>query len=36
MMSIQFGILYDNGIILKSTKEKVVDAECFHFHAIDP
>ena len=29
------GILYDNDFILKSTKDKVVDAECFHFHDID-
>ena len=29
------GILYDNGFILKSTKDKAVDAECFHFHDID-
>ena len=29
------GILYDNGFILKSTEDKVVDAECFHFHDID-
>ena len=29
------GILYDNGFILKSTKDKIVDAECFYFHDID-
>ena len=28
-------IWYDNGFILKSTKDMVVDAECFHFHNID-
>ena len=29
------GIFYDNGFILKSTMDKVVDTECFHFHNID-
>ena len=29
------GILYDNGFILKLTKDKVVDAECLHLHDID-
>ena len=31
IMSIHFGILYDNDFILKSTQDKVVHAECFHF-----
>ena len=25
----------ENGFILKTTKDKVVDAECFHFHNIN-
>ena len=29
------GILYDSGFILKSTEDKAVDTECFHFHDID-
>ena len=29
-------VFYDNGFILKSTKDKVVDTECFHFHNIVP
>ena len=28
-------ISYDNGFILKSTMDKVVDTECFYFHNID-
>ena len=27
--------LYENGFILKTTKDKVVDAECLHFHSIN-
>ena len=26
---------YENGFILKTTKDKVVDAECLHFHSIN-
>ena len=25
----------ENGFILKTTKDKVADAECFHFHNIN-
>ena len=28
-------IFYENDFILKTTKDKVVDAECFHFHSIN-
>ena len=26
---------YENGFILKTAKDKVVDTECLHFHSID-
>ena len=28
-------LFYENGFILKTTKDKVVDAECVHFHNIN-
>ena len=28
-------IFYENGFILKTAKDKAVDAECLHFHNID-
>ena len=33
-MKIHILIFYENGFILKTTKDKVVDTECLHFHNI--
>ena len=34
-MGIHILVFCENGFILKTTRDKFVDAECLHFHGID-